>query len=312
MTSMKIMQFGLLGMFEMCRFLAYIGKKTIKLSELLEKPKNSLINQSFNGQLGTIRVHADGCGFGWYDQHKKITPSIFKSLQPAWSDQHFKLLSTQISSNCFIGHIRAASVGAVSYVNAHPFAYDAFLFAHNGTIYDFPSIKQAITQEISESIFTRLQGQTDSEYFFALLMEYVQQDTSRSMIDTMIHAFNKSIKKIYAAKHAVGNTSLFKLNTVLTDGKTLIATRFISDLSQEPLSLFYASARPLICPECKKNEAEGYVISSEPLTEVTTEWREVPKNSMLIIQDNLQIRFLDIPMPQLCIFLIFFIKKIDI
>ena len=49
----------------MCRFIAYLGKP-IMADELLLKPANSLVHQSYSaGEMPEI-LNGDGFGVGWY------------------------------------------------------------------------------------------------------------------------------------------------------------------------------------------------------------------------------------------------------
>ena len=49
----------------MCRFIAYLGKP-ITADELLLKPVNSLVHQSYSaGEMSEI-LNGDGFGLGWY------------------------------------------------------------------------------------------------------------------------------------------------------------------------------------------------------------------------------------------------------
>ena len=68
----------------MCRLIGYRGKTNILLSELVEKPENSLIKQSLETKLGKKGINADGFGISWYNQDIDDTPGIFKSTLPKY------------------------------------------------------------------------------------------------------------------------------------------------------------------------------------------------------------------------------------
>jgi hypothetical protein len=56
------------------------------------------------------------------------------------------------------------------------------------------------------------------------------------------------IECISAAQQAAGiTTDTSLLNFVVTDGRTLIATRFVSPLGEEPASLYYAEGTSFRC-----------------------------------------------------------------
>src|SRR6266496_4521625 len=108
----------------MCRFLCYRGPE-ILLSDLLYKPANSLILQSFHAKERTEPLNGDGVGVGWYTPEITSTPCVSASLTPAWSNHNLRQLSDHVKSGCFFAHVRAASPGMrVSEANCHPFNMD--------------------------------------------------------------------------------------------------------------------------------------------------------------------------------------------
>ena len=155
----------------MCRFVAYLGKKSILLNELLVKPKNSLINQSRDAKEGRLGLNADGFGLGWYSHEIDKIPGVFKSTQPAWNDNNLKHLANKIKSSCFLAHVRASTVGDIVLNNCHPFSYHEYAFVHNGTIRFFDKIKRQIINELDDIIFSEIKAQTDSEHLFFLIMQ---------------------------------------------------------------------------------------------------------------------------------------------
>jgi glutamine amidotransferase len=128
----------------MCRFICYRGPE-ILLTDLLYRPANSLIRQSFHAKERTEPLNGDGFGIGWYAPQISSTPSVFTSVTPAWNNQNLRRLSEHVKSDCFFAHVRAASPGMrVSEANCHPFQYGRFLWMHNGIIRDFSRIKRRL------------------------------------------------------------------------------------------------------------------------------------------------------------------------
>src|SRR6266545_8142109 len=84
----------------MCRFLCYRGPE-ILLSDLLYRPTNSLIRQSFHAKERTEPLNGDGFGVGWYAPQISSTPCIFASVTPAWSNQNLRRLSEHVKSAVF-------------------------------------------------------------------------------------------------------------------------------------------------------------------------------------------------------------------
>ena len=97
----------------MCRFIAYKGVP-IPLEELLFKPKYSLIKQSFEATELEEPLNGDGFGIGWYVPEITLTPAVFVSMTPAWSNRNLKNMAPIIKSNCIFAHVRAASIGDIT------------------------------------------------------------------------------------------------------------------------------------------------------------------------------------------------------
>lgn len=124
----------------MCRLMAYMGSPII-IDKLLYQPKNSLINQSINAKELEEPLNGDGFGIGWYVSDVNYEPVTFVSINPAWSNRNLRNLAPKIRTECFIAHVRAASVGEVSESNCHPFQYGSLLMMHNGGVENFGRIK---------------------------------------------------------------------------------------------------------------------------------------------------------------------------
>lgn len=251
----------------MCRFAAYIGKKPILMSEIIYKPENSLINQSNNAKESSTNINADGFGISWYDRSIDEKPGIFRSIQPAWNDRNLLHLTNKIKTKSFLAHIRASTVGDVTLNNCHPFAYEQYSLVHNGTVRGFEKIRRRLINELDEEIFSLIKAQTDSEHLFFLIINFLIQDRERNIETAIRKAFNW----VSTSQVNLESENYSKLNIVLTDGISLIATRFATK-NNKPLSLYYTQL------ESKKGEVQGTIIASEPLTNFRNDWHEVPEN----------------------------------
>lgn len=260
----------------MCRLVSYLGEKAILLDKVLSTPDNSLIKQSKSARLGPHFVNADGVGIGWYNLDIDNKPALFKSTQPAWNNHNLQDLAAKVKSSCFVGHVRASTVGDVIESNCHPFRHENYLFAHNGTIADFNLIRKKILSLLSESAFSLIKGQTDSETFFALVVNYM--DPKLDFIIRAKMAISKAIDTVNRLKAEVNCKEDTKLNTILTDGNQVIATKYTSTPSDEALTLYYAISG--ITDDLNNKYC---LIASEPLTDCISEWHEVPDNSFLSI-----------------------------
>lgn len=258
----------------MCRFAVYKGKAAIPLSDILEKPGHSLIKQSQQARDCKNKINADGFGLGWYHSAEDQEPGLFKSIQPAWNDENIKHLARKIYSPCFIGHVRASTVGGVNTYNCHPFAHKNLLFAHNGTIRYFQDIKRQLVDSLNDDNFHAIKGQTDSEYFFALLRNFL--DPVEINAESLFKAMQAALMKVQEWQKPLGPEAICYVNSIVTDGHSLCATRYISDPAQKSLGLFYV----------KKPDA--IIIASEALDD-DTHWQEVPQNHALLVMGDLRV-----------------------
>lgn len=278
----------------MCRFVAYIGKKSVVLSDVLEKPSNSLIQQSRHAKQLALPVNADGFGIAWYKHNIDSSPGIFKSTQPAWNDLNLLHISNLIDSKCFIGHVRASTVGNVSNFNCHPFAYRKYAFCHNGDIRNFAKIKRDLCASLSDELYQKIMGQTDSEHFFAYLMNIHLKTKRLNSFSEFVNSFQKAVKGILDLQNAANVEKYALLNTVITDGKQLMATRFTTN-KDNALSLYYTVGHH-IDTDCNSPVMEfdtknptAVLIASEPLGDFAKNWVEVPINTALIVNHKLEI-----------------------
>ena len=279
----------------MCRFVAYLGQVPTVLQDVLRKPNNSLIDQSLHARKIEQPVNADGFGIGWYQREITTHPSRFKSIQPAWNDKNLHSLAKIIASKCFLGHVRRSTHGDVSRSNCHPFVYDDHMFCHNGGIEGFPEIQRHLRQLLSDNLYLKLQGQTDSEHFFALMVDYLLETSKSSYLDQTFHAFQSTINMIKQLQRKYAKSEMSELNTVITNGTEMMATRYRSTEYQKALSLYYTQGalihkdgnHPVI--EFREKEPEALIIASEPLSDYGAEWREVPVNHAILVNSDLAV-----------------------
>jgi predicted glutamine amidotransferase len=157
----------------MCRLLLYLGQPIV-LSKLLVEPANSLINQSVHCKSVDTPVNGDGFGMAWYAPEVSAEPGRFRSLLPAWSNNNLHRLASVVRSGAVLAHVRAASPGLASAeANCHPFTFRDLAFAHNGDVGGFRLIRRGIEATLTDHAFNLIEGSTDSEHLFALLVDRV-------------------------------------------------------------------------------------------------------------------------------------------
>ena len=263
----------------MCRFVAHLSKKSRLLAEILTHQPYSLIRQSRHAREGNYMLNADGFGIAWYT--RAITPesALYKSILPIWNDANLCSLVNHTTSKCFISHIRAATAGGIGLVNCHPFVQGRFSFAHNGDLGSFAKIKQPLIEQLPNEYFLNIKGQTDSEYFFALVLSLLGDEPSPG-VNKQLEAIKQAIRIVIKLQQQANVEPSLMLNVTFSDGEHLIATRFkLLASHQDALSLYFTD-------KYQAEDNPGVTIASEPLDDEQDKWQEVPENHFIIMNKN--------------------------
>jgi len=145
----------------MCRLLGYASPKQRTVRSVLGG------NQSVVFQDMT-QLHKDGWGVAWVAgriPHDLIVRKEKTPLTGAGDDRLTAALSGR-RAQAQIVHLRMATDGMVSEpANTHPFLRDGLAFAHNGSLTPTSTLEEHIAPEIRDG----LQGETDSERYFAVI-----------------------------------------------------------------------------------------------------------------------------------------------
>ena len=278
----------------MCRLMAYKGTPII-IDSLLYQPKNSLINQSFNAKEIEEPLNGDGFGIGWYVPEVNNEPVTFVSVNPAWSNRNLRNLAPKIKTECLIAHVRAASVGEVSESNCHPFQYNNVLMAHNGGVEEFGKIKRHLRSPLSDELYNWIKGQTDSEHIFASLLNYLKSNHNTITPETVVDSFEHTFRNI---KHLMTKYDIREpayLNMVFTDGNFMVATRYVSDDKEEPLTLYHSEGSRYVVEdgitrmEAPKDDDQAVLVVSEKLSD-DKDWTMIPANHFVIVEQSLNVR----------------------
>ncbi|GGM39814.1 gamma-glutamyl-hercynylcysteine sulfoxide hydrolase [Micromonospora sonchi] len=215
----------------MCRHLAYLGPP-VTLRELLLDPPHSLLRQSWSPRdmRGGGTINADGFGVGWYPGDGP--PVRYRRAQPFWSDPTIAELAAVTSSGAVLAAVRSATTGmAVVEGAAAPFAEGRWLFSHNGVVRGWPDSVVPLAAELPVRDLLTLDAATDSALLWALLRDRLRAGVApaRAVAETVTSV----------AVVAPGS----RLNLLLTDGRTVIATAVGHALSLRatPASVLLAS-----------------------------------------------------------------------
>ncbi|WVN85295.1 uncharacterized protein L203_100440 [Cryptococcus depauperatus CBS 7841] len=228
-------------------------------------------------------------------------PCIFKSISPAWSNDNLIRLAEKIRSSLIFAHVRAVtSPGAPSEANCHPWMFGKLMWMHNGEINEFSKIKRALQQSLPEELYLYPSGNTDSEYAFMVFLSKLKDPHARSFTHVELKdAMMETIQFINKLCKDYGVTGPSLLNFVVTDGDTVVATRYISSRTSEASSMFFSSGTSFdeyqgssrgLYRMTKADKRENIVmIASEPLTFERSDWMEVKTNTMIVVTPKMNL-----------------------
>ena len=280
----------------MCRFVAYLGKPII-VDELLLKPANSLVHQSYDAGEMSETLNGDGFGLGYYVHHLSERPGLFRSITPAWNNHNLLYNASLIQTDCLFAHVRAASEDGVSESNTHPFHFEQFLMMHNGRIPMFSRIKRKLLSLLNDDMYLWIQGQTDSEHIFALLMQ--QFDEMRGSGpplsgDQIKQCFQNTFDLVQQLRVEAGiGDEVSTFNMMVTDGHRIFGTRYSSNPEEETRTLYYSTGSSFQCKDGESRMIQGdsgvdaVLIVSEKLNKHEEEWMPIPQNHFIAVDRDL-------------------------
>jgi predicted glutamine amidotransferase len=249
----------------MCRLAAYIGEPLF-LEELIAKPRHSLMHQSLRAEEAKVVTNGDGFGIGWYGERDE--PGLYRDAAPAWADDNLLALSQNLRSGLFLAHVRAATAGANSRQNCHPFRRGRYLFVHNGQIGGYTQLRRTLESQLPDTLYAERRGATDSELLFLLAMARVEAGAELGA------AMLAVLDDCAALMRERGITQALRFAAVMADGERLLAFRMSTD--HKPPTLYLRRC-------CK-----GTMIASEPLCDVGDdghegEWTLLPHGATVVV-----------------------------
>lgn len=289
----------------MCRVLAYLGKPSL-LDDLIFRPDNSLVTQTYKPQHMKTIMNLAGFGMSAWSQHLEHpqSPLIYKSEHLPFHDPSLKSICEKLRATSLIAHIRGVSPNVEKIVNAqniHPFFLKGghLAFAHNGELTGYESIKMDLFKEIRKDLIEKIYGTTDSEIMYALLMSQFKDPYENPSLKETKEALIKTfhiLKKIRMKNHL--NISS-PLNFFVSNGQFIMATRFVfnygsfhkhannAHFSYHSLWYTYGEEYGHFDETYKMKggkKKSSVIIASEPLTLDTTTWIVLPEYSLISVE----------------------------
>ena len=270
----------------MCRWLCYTGD-IINIYPILYNPSNSIFKQCYQNpytpQIDKENprdnaINVDGFGIGLYQT--KLEPFLYTSIKTPWSDVNLKRISKYMDTPLLFAHIRGVKPfnesSFIHELNCHPFIYKKYMMMHNGFISGYRQSKPKLLSLLNDNSLNVIKGNVDSEDIFALFINHIKETDINDYlpINTLYKYLLSTIKIIISF-----NNKISSFNLALTDGKSIICTRYINSNDEDPPSLYIKQINNQI------------YIASEPLYTEETDWKLIDKNTAILINENKEIEY---------------------
>jgi predicted glutamine amidotransferase len=117
-------------------------------------------------------VHGDGWGMAWREPGTGRTRAATSPMSAADDPAYFELAGEALGAAGLV-HLRWATDGlVVDPRNTHPFTDGDYALAHNGSISPIDELESLLSQRQR----TRLHGDTDSERYFRLVLQCIEEE----------------------------------------------------------------------------------------------------------------------------------------
>ncbi len=290
----------------MCRALAYLGQPVL-LDNLLFQPDSSLVKQTYMPQMLNL-LNLAGFGMKAWDRGSADPDqpySYASTLLPIY-DRNLKGLTQKIRATCLLAHVRGVhftTEGIISQQNIHPFQFPGcrIALAHNGDLERMREMKPALLEYIRPDFARMIDGTTDSEWIYAMLVSHLDDPAGNISADDIAQALKKTLGILRTVRAKLNIANWSPVNLFITTGKQLVAVRYCFDFgcyrTDDPKlvpqasfvyhSLWYTSGSEYGFHDGEwkmiggADSADSIMIASEPLTRDTSTWLEVPEYSMI-------------------------------
>jgi predicted glutamine amidotransferase len=274
----------------MCRMYGHVASWPLAAAGMLIGDAHALISQSCRDWRG--ETHRDGWGIGYYEGDQ---PRAIRRPTAAPDDPEFVAVARRIVSSMVMGHVRQASVGDLCSANVHPFTFGRWMFAHNGTVTGFDNVRPALIEETDADLCQHVGGTTDSEQVFFWLLSRLRRAGQAIQgpcgdVDLVATEMAAAIRLLDARSSATGPSEPTRLNFLLTDGVTLLASRWKH-------SLWWTNRNgpfrePADLAEARLRMPRGVAVASEPIGDQA--WAEVPDGYVMSVDADFVVRWLRI------------------
>ena len=272
----------------MCSLALYLGPP-VALASVLTRATSPMVDQTVRSRRWSGPDDLDGFGVAWYTRGASRVPAVFQSVTPAGKNFNVAGLARVTESGCILANVHTASPGSADTEGScDPMASATLTFMHNGSIAGFPRIKRALLASLSDDAFGQIQGSSDSEHVFAILMDEYRAAPDEPAVERLAAAVTRTIQKVVELTVRAGIEEPSCLNLTVSDGYRAVVSRFASGGRTLAPSLYLYFGRRIFCKVRKcamvsPGDAGGAIlISSEPLDDDAC-CLAVPNDSIVVL-----------------------------
>jgi glutamine amidotransferase len=291
----------------MCRFVAYLGEPIV-LEAMLFLPDSSIVEQSVHPQLLSA-MNLAGFGVTAWD-HASPDPDrpwTYRTPGLPFFDRNLRSLSRKAQADALVAHVRGVVLSdreVVDEGNVHPFRFEGVptALAMNGDLEDFPAMRFDLVRHIRPELARRIEGTTDSEWLYALILSQLADPTAPADPDELAAGTERALGIVREVRARRGLGLQSAVNVVLSDGHCLVATRFAYDYGwyhegwtfaggerrYDYTTLWYGVGTGFGCHDGEwglgpdGDRSTSMLVASEPLSANRTGWLEAPEYSLLV------------------------------
>lgn len=246
-------------------------------------------------------MHPHGWGIGWFAGEEVC---VMKTGNAAAECGRFRAASQRLTSNTMVVHVRKATVGTVNHLNAHPFHYGRWLFAHNGTIFGMEEgLRAWMLEQIDEGFAPLILGDTDSECLFYYLLSALADNgvdrSGRGAVDpdTVLQIVRRAV---WALDDEADHRGLERpiINLLLTDGRSFLAHRAGMPLLLSTQKIHCAdfdtcAELTKVCMQAVRPRGipvNHLLVASEAIATSENIWEEVQDGSTVLLYPDFRLR----------------------
>jgi glutamine amidotransferase len=148
--------------------------------------------EPFTGQLVLPAGGAGGWGLGYFRSGR-----VLLRIEPREQGEEIDVVRvlSELEADVVLLHSREATVGPVRRENTHPFKFQDWLFAHNGTLAGFEDYRHKLLDAMPPFIHRSLRGDTDSEHLFHLFLSFLYDSGKLARSDPGTAAIREALRQ---------------------------------------------------------------------------------------------------------------------